>query len=624
MWLIVGALALGQDALSPGAVRADPETHAAIGVQWEVTGDDDRDAVVSVRFREVGTTPWRDGPPLFRVEPDTVVGWTVPEQVAGSVFDLPAGRTWEVELHAVDPDGTDETVLVEARTRPWPADPASPRLVPVSSGPQLAAALADAAPGDVIELAAGTYDGTFAIYADGTPTDPIVIRGVDRDAVVLDGGGYGGNVLEVYGSHTQVRSLTLRNANRALRFQGEGAVGNAILGVLATDVGLGFGGDVDQRGFTVCDNELRGPLSWPHVYTDDGGAQANVDGIVVFGSGHAVCHNRLDGWGDALKMGQDGGRAVDFYGNDVRASYDNAIELDGGEGNVRAWRNRITNAYAPISFQPVLGGPAYAVRNLVANVAHENLKFHSLGGTRETSGILVWHNTFVRPHHALKLNDDTTSHAFEVVGNLFVGPFSPDGDRTVEWTGGIDRGRFDGNGWWPPDARFDFGPTGDWPDLDATRAAGVFEATGVALDDTTFEGGFSPAADYTTEVDPPDLALTAGPAVDGALPIPGVNDDFLGSGPDLGALERGCPVPTYGPRAPGADPGAAPEPCTPGGTDPPGDTGAPGGGTGTKPASDGGCGCGVAGTVPAGWVPAALGAAALRRRRVDRRAIRRG
>ena len=32
------------------------------------------------------------------------------------------------------------------------------------------------------------------------------------------------------------------------------------------------------------------------------------------------------------------------------------------------------------------------------------------------------------------------------------------------------------------------------------------------------------------------------------LPLPGVNDDFTGRAPDLGAYEVGRPVPTYGPR----------------------------------------------------------------------------
>src|SRR5688572_32433546 len=41
----------------------------------------------------------------FRVHPETVTGATIPEQLAGSVFDLDPGVTYELELHAFDPDG---------------------------------------------------------------------------------------------------------------------------------------------------------------------------------------------------------------------------------------------------------------------------------------------------------------------------------------------------------------------------------------------------------------------------------------------------------------------------------------------------------------------------------------
>jgi len=37
-------------------------------------------------------------------------------------------------------------------------------------------------------------------------------------------------------------------------------------------------------------------------------------------------------------------------------------------------------------------------------------------------------------------------------------------------------------------------------------------------------------------------------AVDAGVVIPTVNDDFVGSAPDLGALEVGKPEPVYGPH----------------------------------------------------------------------------
>jgi hypothetical protein len=119
----------------------------------------------------------------------------------------------------------------------------------------------------------------------------------------------------------------------------------------------------------------------------------------------------LTGFGDSMKTEQDGARAVDFYGNDVLTSYDNGLELDGSSGNARCFRNRFTNTYATLSYQPIFGGPAYTFRNVIVNVANEQMKFHA-NGTLEPSGMLVYHNTFVSSGTALSLHDDATSHHF--------------------------------------------------------------------------------------------------------------------------------------------------------------------------------------------------------------------
>jgi hypothetical protein len=62
------------------------------------------------------------------------------------------------------------------------------RLVPVSTASQLTSALANAQPGDLIELAAGTYTGHFRATVSGTPSQRIVLCG-PRTAI-LDGGDY--------------------------------------------------------------------------------------------------------------------------------------------------------------------------------------------------------------------------------------------------------------------------------------------------------------------------------------------------------------------------------------------------------------------------------------------------
>jgi hypothetical protein len=552
----------------PGAIELDRPTLMSLGLRLPLDGDENRNAVATVRYRAIGEPGWRDALPLYRVRPEDVSGYAVAEHFAGSIFDLRPATTYEMELRVTDDDGPlDTTLSTVATTRGVPSDPTAPRVVPVGDTGELVAALAAAAPGDVISLADGLYGGPFVLSASGTAGEPIVVRGASRDGTVLEGGGCGScNVLEVYGSFVHVERLTLRSGLRALRFQTAGAEGNVVRRVRAHDVTLGFASRAGQRDFYVCDNDLEGRLVWPETYADDGGVHSDDDGIRVEGSGHVVCHNRVTGFGDALKNAETGARALDFYGNEVLSAYDNGIELDGGAGNVRALRNRFTNTYATISFQPIYGGPAYAIRNVVVNVAHEQLKLHGLANGREPSGILIYHNTFVSPEIALRLETSATTRHFEVVGNLFVGPAALAGPRAVDWTGPIEDGRFDYDGYFPSGPfRFHLPPAGlvSFVDLAALQASGI-EPHGVALAEPIFASGLVAPASYATTVAPGDVTLAGtGAAVDRGAVLPNVTDGFVGVAPDLGALERGCPAPIFGVRPEGVDETNEPLGCSP-------------------------------------------------------------
>lgn len=555
----LAAPARADDVLHPGTAKLDRPTVTALGVQWPLTGDDDLDAKATLRYREKGASAWRDALPLFRVRPESVAGRTVPPQFAGSVFDLKPGKTYELELHATDPDGAvDQIATLEGTTRAVPADPPAPNKKRATDVASLSAALAAAAPGDVIEVANGTYAGTFSLSKSGAAGNPIVLRGDSMDGVVLDGGNTAGNVVEVYGSYVHLERLTVQNGNRAIRFQTDGAIGCVVRRVHVKDVRLGLGSKQNQKDFYLADNVVEGRLAWPAVYSDDGGAHANDDGIHVEGDGHVVCHNRVVGFGDALKIEQDGARAVDFYGNEVLSGYDNGLELDGCEGNVRALRNRFTNTYATISFQPIFGGPAYALRNVVVNVANEQMKFHALGGTPplEPSGVLVYHNTFVSPLNALFLATSATSHHFVLENNLFLGPPSPDNNKTVDWTGPIDDGTFDYNAYWPDkEFRFNRPPNGlvRYTSFAAMQAGGL-ETHGVLMTGSPFANGLLPPATYKENLPARDVDLAAGAVVvDKGIALANVNDGFKGAAPDLGAIEQGCAAPLYGPRPEGTD-----------------------------------------------------------------------
>jgi hypothetical protein len=567
MAMAVATAAHADDVLHPGTPELDPPTLTALGIGVPITGDDNFTGTVAVRYREAGTTTWHDAAPLMHVHAEAVAGITVAPQFAGSIFDLRPDTVYDIELHATDADGNvDSTMTLSARTRAMPSDPASPRVVAVSSASTLSAALAAAQPGDVITLAPGTYSGSFSSTKSGTATAPIVIRGESPDTVILDGGNCTScNILEVYGSFVHVESLTIQNGIRAIRFQSDAAEANVVRRVHIRDVTLGIGSHPSQRDFYIADNILEGRLTWPCTYISDDpacnaggthGLHANDDGIRVEGTGHVIAHNRISGFGDAMKVEQDGARSVDFVGNDVLWTYDNGVELDGSSRNTRALRNRFTNTYATLSFQPIFGGPAYAIRNVLVNVKDEQFKLHSRGGT-PTVGAVILHNTVVRGTRALQCSAAEAPLHFIVANNLFIGPATVADDHPVRWdVPGVTTGSIDYNGYYP-DGQFElgYGASGiTYPTFNALAAGGRWEMHGVLVGASTLMNNLVGPADDSVTLAPTTPTLADGStAIDRGMPLPGIADDFLGTAPDLGALEAGCDAPIYGPRPSGVD-----------------------------------------------------------------------
>lgn len=561
------AVLFADDVVRPGTPVLDRPTLTSLGIRLPVGGDDNFNAAATVRYRAAGTNSWAQGLPLYRTHPEHVTWWTAAKEFAGSIFDLRPNTTYDIEITLNDPNGrVNQTFKLSGATRPIPSDPATPREISVRNQQTLRQAIASAQPGDVITLADGVYSlQSLSISANGTDAQPIVIRGSSEEGTIIDGQNCGGcNILEVYSSNVHIENLTLRNAQRAIRFQTAGTSGNVVRRVHIKNTTMGIGGRENQFDYYIADNILEGRLQWPNIYTDDGAARSGDTGIAVTGHGHVVAHNQISGYGDAMRNEQNGARSLDFYGNDVRFTYDNALELDTSEGNVRAFRNRFANTYMPISMQPVRVGPAYIFRNVVVNNTGQPLKFYALGTVpaQEPNGIFVFNNTFQSPVNTLYMGSPAASHHFRVMNNVFVGPWWDQG-RAVLWDGPIDDGMFDyngylGTGWY----NFKF-PNGysNYRDFNALKTGNRLEMHGVSLTGTVFANA-ALTDNYRLFTDATDFTLVAGsPALDAGTVLPNISDNFKGSGPDLGAVETGCPAATYGPRPIGIDESNATNGC---------------------------------------------------------------
>ncbi len=266
------------DAAKAGQLVVEPPTLICLGFEWEISGDQNRDASVAVTYRRSrtgvprrssdpfdaakagleGQDVWKPALPLLRMGGEKIfrAPYTVPDRFAGSILDLDPDTEYEVRLTMSDPDGVNgqavQTARVRTRAEPkaatggrvlhvYPPGWRGAKEEPNYTG--LMAAYAGAGtgdwnvvyqrkvdPGDLILVHAGlykgdrsnyvdplstTFDGTYLLTAKGTPDRPIVIRAAGDGEVIFDGDG-AFRLFDVMGADYHIfEGLTIRNTEVA-------------------------------------------------------------------------------------------------------------------------------------------------------------------------------------------------------------------------------------------------------------------------------------------------------------------------------------------------------------------------------------------------------------------------
>jgi hypothetical protein len=633
-WAAFAAAPRSGDGVVPGEAVVEPPTLHALGIEWHLSGDDNRNATVSVRYRPVGSAAWREGLPLLRIGGEETkylaVDHVAPPLFAGSLFDLQPGTAYEIALRMNDPDGVEGAAerMLQARTRPepkpatdgrtfhvYPQGYQGERQQPAFNG-LLAAFNMGAShsdwfnsfpprvqPGDVILVHAGLYkdtryrygggigtlfDGTYYLTASGTAERPIVIRAAGDGPVVFDGDGNAVLFDVTAADHIYFEGLTFRNTEVAILAGRKRIIGSSGLTVRHSrfeDVGIGITTDWSgSKDFYIADNVFVGRQIPDHLmgwigrtwqsFPDFPVEMRSNAAVKVYGSGHVVAYNDISHFHDGIDHAtygnpdlDQGGRiirdrmpvSVDFVGNDIRNVDDNCIEADGAMHNIRVLRNRCFNqAHRSLSAQPLFGGPAYFIGNIVYHAPEGgSLKFQA-----NPSGILVYHNTFIGEAH-----DMGPVSNLHFRNNLILGQGAFPEIFTVDTF--TNYSSSDYNGFRPnPGIKDAFGwnspPRGVVADFASNREARRFAslkeysaATGQERHSVLVDYGDFVRVSAPDPGDPRrfyrpdefDFTLRAGSrAVDAGVVLPNINDGFTGEAPDIGALERGRPAPGYGPR----------------------------------------------------------------------------
>jgi hypothetical protein len=127
---MAAAAAADGDAVISGEFVIDPPTLINLGFEWFISGDDNRNAGVEVSYRKTGASEWKPALPLLRLQGEHIFNGAqldvvVPNMFAGSVIDLEADTSYEVQFVLADPDGVSgerrKTVTVRTRAEPMPA-----------------------------------------------------------------------------------------------------------------------------------------------------------------------------------------------------------------------------------------------------------------------------------------------------------------------------------------------------------------------------------------------------------------------------------------------------------------------------------------------------------------------
>jgi hypothetical protein len=444
--------------------------------------------------------------------------------------------------------------------------------------------------------------GTYFLTQSGTADKPIVMKAAGDGDAIFDGDGAYNLFNVMAANYNYFEGLTIRNTDLAFQAGLKNIAGSSGLTIKRCrfeNVGRAIYTDWSgSKNYYIADNVMLGRFNPNYLMGFTGRTWQNLPefnprlvseyAVKVYGSGHVVAYNAIANFHDGVDVASYGNPdgspnpirdrmpvSMDFYGNDISNVEDNCIEADGGAHNIRIFRNRCFNhGHRALSVQTMFGGPVYFIRNIVYHAPEGGaVKF-----TASAAGIVVYHNTLIAPIKPMLLAASNVHYR----NNLVLGKSETLETFAVETN--TNYSSSDYNGFRPNEgAEFSF----EWstpplsmranflgePGIRSTQEQTQFEMKArerrrfktlreyseaanqdrhsILIDYDVFMKVIPPGPDPRTLYKPADFDFQLRPgsaAIDAGVRLPGVNDDFTGRAPDLGAYEAGQPLPRYGPR----------------------------------------------------------------------------
>ncbi len=260
---------------------------------------------------------------------------------------------------------------------------------------------------------------------------------------------------------------------------------------------------------------------------------SSMEGTAIVISGHIgaiVRENQIHNFFNGIYTGSSAGLEnsgialdADIYNNNIHHISDDGLEPEGACINHRFRNNMVDIALVGISLAPITQGPTWVLRNLLTNYTGTSIKWD-----RKSDGVvLIYHNTSwtnVKDLSAMSMISPTSNSVMR--NNIFQGNGYAFEERFV----GSKGHDWNNDNWHTTRSS---GAHFVWEKVAYNTIADLCSATGLECN------GYEDYPGLTNPENGDFTLLSSSPNIDRGLAIPGINDDFTASGPDIGARELG-------------------------------------------------------------------------------------
>ena len=331
-----------------------------------------------------------------------------------------------------------------------------------------------------------------------------------------------------YGATTSGCGVAATNASHVVIRKNK--IHNLQLGIFINWNGSEFQGN-DTR---IEENEIFDPPVNEWAWSAVKGSTMEGTGIVLRGHiGAIVRKNEIHHYFNGIYTGSSAALEnpeiafdADIYNNRIHHISDDGLEPEGACINHRFRNNRIDTMLVGISIAPVTKGPTWIMHSVLSNFSGTSIKW-----ARNTAGVvLLYHNTsWTNGPNVNAMSLITPIRNTMMRNNIFQG----NGYAFEAVQKGSSNNSWNYDNWYTtrPANSFVF----KWENLNYRSIALLCAAIGMECNGHGNQPGFVNPAGGDFRLQP------ASPNIDQGVPIPGINDNYNGQAPDIGAIEFSPP-----------------------------------------------------------------------------------